>query len=61
VYSNLLRSSAAPPARQNPPGSWRDLKRDWQRWSRAERIAAECFLALLLMGSALALASSPLL
>ncbi len=32
------------------PGQWTDLKRDWQRWSRAERIAAECMLAMLVVG-----------
>ncbi len=45
--------AAAPHA----PSSWHDLKRDWQRWSRAERIAAECTLALVLVTAAVALTS----
>ena len=42
------------------PGSWHDLKRDWHRWSRAERIAAEFLLGALLLGGALALAAMPI-
>ena len=36
-------------ARPSTPGGWQDLKRDWHRWSRPERIAAECFLAAMLV------------
>jgi hypothetical protein len=52
----------SPPAavlspRAAAPGSWQDLKRDWQRWSRAERIAAEILLGAMLLGAVLSLAS----
>ena len=33
-----------------------DYRRDWRRWSRAERIAAVTLLAFLLLGAAAALA-----
>ena len=37
-----------------------DYRRDWRRWSRAERIAAVTLLAsFLLIGAAAALAASP--
>jgi hypothetical protein len=39
------------------PSAWHDLKRDWQRWSHAERIAAECALAFMLVSAAAALSS----
>lgn len=39
------------------PNSWHDLRRDWQRWSRAERIVAECALGLVLVTAAVALSS----
>ena len=42
--------------RHHAPGSWHDLKRDWQRWSRTERVAAECACAALVIGGALMLA-----
>lgn len=38
------------------PNSWDDLKRDWHRWSRSERLVAECFLAAVLFGATLVLA-----
>lgn len=42
------------------PGQWQDLKRDWQRWSRGERVAAECLLAAIAVGAAYALSMLPL-
>ena len=36
---------------------WHDLKRDWHRWSRSERLVAECFLAAVLFGATLVLAT----
>ena len=36
---------------------WHDLKRDWHRWSRGERLVAECFLAAVLFGATLVLAT----
>ena len=42
-------AAIAVPARPAAPGGWQDLKRDWLRWSRLERIAAECFLAAMLV------------
>lgn len=47
-------------ARPTAPDQWHDLKRDWQRWSRFERLAAECLLAVLVLGAAYALMSLPL-
>ena len=37
---------------------FQDYRRDWQRWSRAERIAAVALLAFFLLGAAAALAMS---
>lgn len=54
----LHRSQAAIAART--PDQWHDLKRDWQRWSRTERVAAECFLAVVAIGAAYALTLLPL-
>jgi hypothetical protein len=39
------------------PSAWHDLKRDWQRWSSAERLAAECALAFMLVTAAAALST----
>ena len=39
------------------PDPWHDLKRDWDRWSRSERLVAECFLAAVLFGATLVLAT----
>jgi len=36
-----------------------DYRRDWRRWSRAERIAALALLASVLLGAAAALAATP--
>jgi hypothetical protein len=36
-----------------------DYRRDWRRWSRAERIAAVTLLAFLLIGAAAVLAATP--
>ena len=36
-----------------------DYRRDWRRWSRAERIAAVTLVAFLLLGAAAALAATP--
>ena len=36
-----------------------DYRRDWRRWSRAERIAAMTLLAFLILGAAAALAATP--
>jgi hypothetical protein len=36
-----------------------DYRRDWRRWSRAERIAAVALLGVLLLGAAAALAAAP--
>ena len=36
-----------------------DYRRDWRRWSRAERIAAVALLSILLLGAAMALAAAP--
>ena len=48
--------------RSAAPDSWHDLKRDWQRWSRGERVAAECLLGLIVAaGAAYALTVLPLL
>lgn len=44
-------------AATHAPGAWHDLKRDWQRWSRAERIAAECALGVMLVTAAATLVS----
>lgn len=46
--------------RHGAPGQWTDLKRDWQRWSRTERIVAECVLATVLIGGSLAAAVTSL-
>jgi hypothetical protein len=27
-------------AARKSPSAWRDMRRDWQRWSRGERLAA---------------------
>ena len=35
-----------------------DYRRDWRRWSRAERVAAVALLAFFLLGAAAALAMS---
>ena len=59
MYGNLPRSVAAPPAWQSTPGPWRDLKRDWLRWSKSERIAIECFLGLVLAGGLVLLSVFP--
>lgn len=42
-------------------GGWHDLKRDWHRWSRGERLVAECFLAVVLFAATLVLATVSLL
>lgn len=44
---------------QNVPsfGAWRDLQRDWQRWSRAERLIAECIGGALMLAGALIFAA----
>lgn len=52
--------AAATSPRRAAPGSWTDLKRDWHRWSRAERIAAECFGIAVVVGGALVAAISTL-
>jgi hypothetical protein len=38
------------------PSPWRDLKRDWQRWSPAERLATQCLTGVALAIWALTLA-----
>ena len=35
---------------------WQDYRRDWRRWSRAERIFAVALVAFLLLGAVAALA-----
>jgi len=47
--------AAHPPRRAFDP--WHDFKRDWNRWSRGERLVAECFLAAVLFGATLVLAT----
>ena len=47
--------AAHPRYRAHDP--WHDLKRDWHRWSRGERLVAECFLAAVLFGATLVLAT----
>ena len=36
-----------------------DYRRDWRRWSRAERIAAASLVVFLILGAAAALAATP--
>ena len=52
-------ASAVSPAHAGPD-PWHDLKRDWRRWSRAERLAAECALGLIVICGAAALAATTL-
>ncbi|MDE2464852.1 MAG: hypothetical protein KGO02_14185 [Alphaproteobacteria bacterium] len=40
--------------------AWRDLKRDWQSWSRAEHIAAECIVLAAMLCAALFLSTGSL-
>jgi len=30
-------------SRRKSPSPWRDMRRDWQRWSRLERLTAGAF------------------
>ena len=53
IFHHHSQTAAATSPRHAAPGSWTDLKRDWHRWSRAERIAAECFGIAVLVGGAL--------
>ncbi len=57
---NRSHSAAAASPVHAAPDSWHDLKRDWCRWSRAERIAAECALGLIVICGAVALAATTL-
>jgi len=49
-----MRSQTQTLAIPAAPSEWRDLKRDWQRWSKRERLAARLALAGLAVGGALA-------
>ena len=55
------RSQPAIASDRHGPGQWQDLKRDWQRWSRAERLAVEFAFGLALICGAVALASVSIL
>lgn len=54
-YQNGATVAAAHP--HHDASAWNDLKRDWHRWSRGERLVAECFLGAVLFGATLILAT----
>ncbi|HLG88648.1 MAG TPA: hypothetical protein VKZ79_15780 [Alphaproteobacteria bacterium] len=45
-------------ASRSSRGFMRDLMRDWRRWTKAERVAASCLVAIIFLGASLFIIST---
>lgn len=52
------RAVAIAAGSRHVPGPWRDLKRDWQRWTPAERFTTECLMGVAIVVWGLTLAAA---